>query len=435
MYVKESGQSLIHLSGGLRGRSPGIMLTVADLQPVAVWLDPNHMVATARMIAAGHGLRVLGIVENGTLVGVVRTEALYGQPDSTPVGILSTPPNLILNAETSIREAAALFVAQDVDHAAVVDGARFLGIVTANALLRELGRSWDPLTGLSWSDRLREWGINQLKDGRELTIVFMDLDDFGLYNKRFSHVVGDRVLRDFAQFLQQRIDLETDVLVRYGGDEFVIGTIRGREAAQDLAASLKASMLQRDAESERRVSFCYGVQGGKRTRERENVHFAATLDDLISLASKDCTRQKESSMSRAAAFIAEPESAKPSRKPQKIGVVQVQFDERELEGATQVVLKVDDKIFAGVHNRSGHSAGDSVALATANALESAVGRLEMSVQNTQSMDNSSGQKLVTVSVVRDGERSLPVAGVALVEDDLYRSIAEATIQAFQNGGL
>ena len=53
-----------------------------------------------------------------------------------------------------------------------------------------------------------------------LSICVIDLDFFKRYNDEFDHLTGDRVLRAFAQFVQEGLRA-TDVFGRYGGEEFV----------------------------------------------------------------------------------------------------------------------------------------------------------------------------------------------------------------------
>ncbi|WP_232567653.1 GGDEF domain-containing protein [Photobacterium iliopiscarium] len=53
------------------------------------------------------------------------------------------------------------------------------------------------------------------------TLVFIDLDGFKLINDVHGHNKGDEVLRDFAQSIQKMLR-ERDVIVRFGGDEFVL---------------------------------------------------------------------------------------------------------------------------------------------------------------------------------------------------------------------
>lgn len=60
-----------------------------------------------------------------------------------------------------------------------------------------------------------------LRSGAPLSIVFIDLDDFKQVNDSFGHEAGDRVLQEAAAAL--RSNLRTgDILLRWGGEEFVV---------------------------------------------------------------------------------------------------------------------------------------------------------------------------------------------------------------------
>jgi diguanylate cyclase (GGDEF)-like protein len=70
------------------------------------------------------------------------------------------------------------------------------------------------------------------KAGWDLSVVFVDLDDFKDVNDLYGHHVGDEILKSGARILTASTR-NTDMVVRYGGDEFVLllpGT--GVEAAR-----------------------------------------------------------------------------------------------------------------------------------------------------------------------------------------------------------
>ena len=52
-------------------------------------------------------------------------------------------------------------------------------------------------------------------------MILFDLDHFKEINDRYGHDIGDRVLREVAQLCQQRLR-QTDLLARWGGEEFLI---------------------------------------------------------------------------------------------------------------------------------------------------------------------------------------------------------------------
>ena len=54
-----------------------------------------------------------------------------------------------------------------------------------------------------------------------LSIIMLDLDHFKTVNDTFGHLAGDQVLRDVAQVCQASLR-ETDIIGRFGGEEFVI---------------------------------------------------------------------------------------------------------------------------------------------------------------------------------------------------------------------
>jgi len=47
----------------------------------------------------------------------------------------------------------------------------------------------------------------------------MDIDFFKKYNDHFGHLLGDRILRRFANLLFEHVR-QIDILARYGGEEF-----------------------------------------------------------------------------------------------------------------------------------------------------------------------------------------------------------------------
>ncbi|MDP9436285.1 MAG: EAL domain-containing protein [Actinomycetota bacterium] len=79
----------------------------------------------------------------------------------------------------------------------------------------------DELTGLGNRHRLVEQLALLQADGREATVVFIDLDDFKTVNDSLGHGAGDALLADLAERLRRTVRAD-DVPVRLGGDEFAV---------------------------------------------------------------------------------------------------------------------------------------------------------------------------------------------------------------------
>ncbi len=83
-----------------------------------------------------------------------------------------------------------------------------------------------------------------------MCLVFADIDRFKAINDSYGHDMGDRVLKFVAEFLTRSVR-ETDYVVRWGGDEFLlVMTCTGKEAASKVAVmkdafseALKAAAL------------------------------------------------------------------------------------------------------------------------------------------------------------------------------------------------
>jgi diguanylate cyclase (GGDEF)-like protein len=60
-----------------------------------------------------------------------------------------------------------------------------------------------------------------LRYGASVSLIFMDIDDFKKVNDGYGHLVGSKILVEVGQLLIRNLR-SIDVVVRYGGDEFVI---------------------------------------------------------------------------------------------------------------------------------------------------------------------------------------------------------------------
>lgn len=133
-------------------------------------------------------------------------------------------------------------------------------VTEKKVLMDELVRlaSYDELTGTYNRHHLMEQSGREIllaqRYRRPLSIILLDVDHFKEVNDSLGHLAGDNMLRDIALTLRLRLR-STDILGRYGGDEFVI--ILPETRADD--ASVIAQQIRQACVDECGVQVSLGV--------------------------------------------------------------------------------------------------------------------------------------------------------------------------------
>ena len=104
----------------------------------------------------------------------------------------------------------------------------------------------DELTGLknrrAFNSAFEFESKKAMRYQRSFSILMLDADDLKRVNDRFGHAVGDRLIVSIAGVIRDSLR-ETDVLARYGGDEFVvILTETSLERAVEVAERIRAAV-------------------------------------------------------------------------------------------------------------------------------------------------------------------------------------------------
>jgi diguanylate cyclase (GGDEF)-like protein len=131
--------------------------------------------------------------------------------------------------------------------------------------MRDLA-SIDPLTKLYnigfFRDKLSEELNRAQRFQHSLSIAIIDLDNFKYFNDTFGHQAGDQLLIRLSQIFSKYFR-DTDLVARYGGDEFII---MFPETKKEEAAKMVATLLSNfrlygtdQATVERKIAFSAGI--------------------------------------------------------------------------------------------------------------------------------------------------------------------------------
>jgi len=180
----------------------------------AVWIGLAAGCAASLLLALAFGQRLSGGVR-GLVQGLKELQADGEQRRRLPagsedeIGAIARAYNALADdlsrAQTRLREAEATVKQQGED---LVD----LSVR-------------DPLTGLfnrrHFDEQVRTLYHQAVRHERPLSIALIDLDNFKQINEKFSHAMGDLVLKRVGELLRENVR-KSDVVARYGSGEFVV---------------------------------------------------------------------------------------------------------------------------------------------------------------------------------------------------------------------
>jgi diguanylate cyclase (GGDEF)-like protein len=194
------------------------------------------------------------------------------------LGEIGLPPGGLLSIPVAGRdsEAGVLWIYQDarpfqmdeIEAARLIAAHADLALTNAERYHRAKERAFiDDVTEVYNARFLRQAIEHEIQRaeryGKQLCVIFLDLDRFKLVNDQHGHLAGSQVLRRLSQVLQQCIR-QVDTLARYGGDEFTIlledtGIEEGMAVAERIRRTVADTWFEGSRDVPIRLTVSVGV--------------------------------------------------------------------------------------------------------------------------------------------------------------------------------
>ncbi|MBD3669913.1 MAG: diguanylate cyclase [Gammaproteobacteria bacterium] len=131
------------------------------------------------------------------------------------------------------------------------------------------------------------------RQGLNLSLLLCDVDNFKLYNDTYGHVEGDACLREIASVLSDNLNRATDVVSRYGGEEFaiILPGMHGGEAMEMGKRLVDAIRSKRLAHIHSPIENIITISIGAVSFEADQL---STAEALVQAADKALYHAKES---------------------------------------------------------------------------------------------------------------------------------------------
>jgi diguanylate cyclase (GGDEF)-like protein len=287
----------LDLMNKLHGRMAGVLDVSGMIESYSIWLMPqvehelvgykNQVRSKKHLFCSGHGPKRRSII--------AFAEEVLSNSDREPTAYVSEDGHyahkwLIETAE----DAGILIILKDEKALSDIE----IGLINESLLIlaeclrrgieyEELFESArkDALTGLAnrrvFEERICDMMRGARRYHRPLTMASLDLDHFKQINDSLGHQQGDRVLKKVADVFRDCIR-STDMLVRFGGDEFILvmddtEEKSGRILAERLCKAIDDLGIWANADTKLGVSI-----GMTQWRLEENLdEWMQRVDDIL----------------------------------------------------------------------------------------------------------------------------------------------------------
>jgi diguanylate cyclase (GGDEF)-like protein len=252
--LQETGYEKITFAGSMEevfyrfcNGSEGSLCTLIDLVLLDINLPGIDGIEGCRELKRTEQFQDVPVI---IISGLKQLENLEPAFAAGAIDYLTKPPKRL---ELKVRVSSALKLKWEMDRRKARERELLemtVRLEEVNCALKLLS-SMDGLTGLAnrhAGDEFlsREW-FRAIRENQIFSIVMIDIDYFKLFNDTYGHLEGDECLKGIAAALRKGLRRPADLLVRYGGEEFMVllpdteaeGAISVANAMKEAVAALK----------------------------------------------------------------------------------------------------------------------------------------------------------------------------------------------------
>jgi diguanylate cyclase (GGDEF)-like protein len=142
---------------------------------------------------------------------------------------------------------------------------------------------------------------NCVRNHIPMSMVLIDIDDFKQINDTFGHPFGDRCIVSIAKTLNKFCKRNTDLLGRYGGEEFIVllsgGVIEEHhELVQHIHKAVQATQISNDDEIIVKMTISIGISS-------LSSNFGMTFEGLLKSADEQLYKSKRTGKNKISMYV------------------------------------------------------------------------------------------------------------------------------------
>lgn len=229
-----------------RLRGTGGFPTIGAIATPSRTFEPGTNISEAARFFKENESELAAVVVSGEKpVGLVMREKLfqqlagqYGIPLywNRPIYRLMDPNPLIVDEQLTLDQVSQMSTARETknlyDYVIVTSGERFVGVASVRSILESItkvriehARTANPLTGLPGNLLIQRELKRRIRDNRDFSVLYADLDFFKWFNDRYGFQKGDELIQFTAELLREAtglFGLPDDFVGHIGGDDFIV---------------------------------------------------------------------------------------------------------------------------------------------------------------------------------------------------------------------